>query len=98
MMNHSDFFDALLKIGMGWFGWTEQDTLATDMASIVLAREGRVDMLRYIFGGAAPDPETPPSVPAAAPQPAEPISQASIMSIFRAMTHKRENDVEPEPI
>lgn len=77
MITHSDFHDWLLKVGMGWIGWTEQQTLDTHMAAIVLAYEGRADMLGYIFGGKA---EEPGQV-----EPAEPISQDGILSILRAM-------------
>lgn len=40
-----------MKIGMGWLGWTEEQTLATTIPAIILAYEGRMDMLRSIFGG-----------------------------------------------
>lgn len=61
---------------MGWFGWTAEQTLATDMEMIVLAYEGRKDMFTYIFGAPEPVEETTPEPP---------ISQDSILSIFRAM-------------
>ncbi len=39
-------------------GWTEEQTLNTKMSAILLAYEGRVDMLRAIFGGGSePAPE-----------------------------------------
>jgi hypothetical protein len=41
----------LLKYGMGWLGWTEDQTLQTTIPAIELAYEGRCDMLRSIFGG-----------------------------------------------
>lgn len=36
---------------MGWIGWDEETTLDTRMTSIVTAYEGRVKMLKAIFGG-----------------------------------------------
>ncbi len=36
---------------MGWMGWDEETTLDTRMTSIVTAYEGRVKMLKAIFGG-----------------------------------------------
>lgn len=35
---------------MGWLGWTEEQTLHADMNAIVLAYEGKVDMLKAIHG------------------------------------------------
>jgi len=44
---------------MGWLGWTEAATLDTSIPSILLAYEGRVEMLRKTFGAeeSAVDPE-----------------------------------------
>lgn len=75
MISHANFHEWLLKVGMGWIGWTEDQTLDTHMAAIVLAYEGRADMLGYIFGGKADEPH----------QVEEPISQDGILSILRAM-------------
>lgn len=36
---------------MGWMGWDEETTLDTRMTSIVMAYEGRIKMLKAIFGG-----------------------------------------------
>lgn len=36
---------------MGWLGWSEADTLDASMAGILLAYEGRLDLLKSIFGG-----------------------------------------------
>lgn len=36
---------------MGWIGWSEADTLDTTMSGILLAYEGRMDLLKSIFGG-----------------------------------------------
>lgn len=35
---------------MGWMGWDEETTLDTRMTSIVTAYEGRIKMLKAIFG------------------------------------------------
>lgn len=40
----------LPKVAMGWLGWTERATLSADVNSIVLAREGRMELLKMIFG------------------------------------------------
>lgn len=55
---------------MGWLGWTEEQTLDTSMPAIVMAYEGRREMLNALFGGGEqgeeakaepePDPEYPP--------------------------------------
>jgi len=46
---------------MGYLGWTEAETLDTSMPAILLAYEGRVELLRKIFGGdAEPPPEEKP--------------------------------------
>lgn len=39
-----------MKIGMGWVGWTEEQTLATDMQSIEAAYRGRHEMLQALAG------------------------------------------------
>lgn len=44
------YLDHLLKLGMGWLGWTEAQTLDTSMPAIVLAYDGRIEMLQSIFG------------------------------------------------
>jgi hypothetical protein len=40
-----------MKVGMGWLGWSEEQTLDASMPAIILAYEGRVDMINAIFGG-----------------------------------------------
>jgi hypothetical protein len=35
---------------MGWIGWTEEQTLATDMQSIEAAYRGRHEMLQSLAG------------------------------------------------
>jgi hypothetical protein len=56
-MTVEDYLDHLLKIGMGWLGWTEAQTLDTSMAAIVMAREGRIELLQQIFGDGRTAPE-----------------------------------------
>ena len=51
----------LFKFGTGWLGWTPQETLDATPAEIALAREGRVDMLRAIFGGTDDKTDKPQS-------------------------------------
>ncbi len=35
---------------MGWLGWTEEETLATDVNAIELAVIGRMNMLKMCYG------------------------------------------------
>lgn len=76
MISLSEYYDRLLKIGMGWLGWTEDQTLDTSMPAIVLAQQGRVEMLQAVFGGAPAPKEPPPEKPM--------MAAATIMDIFRA--------------
>lgn len=39
---------------MGWLGWTEAQTLDTTIPAILTAHEGRLDMLKAIFGSSKP--------------------------------------------
>lgn len=75
MMGLSDYFDRLLEIGTGWLGWTEQQTLATRITTIVLAHTGKIEMLSFAFG-ASPGP-------ASEPEPTLPAASA-ILNVFRA--------------
>jgi hypothetical protein len=36
---------------MGWLGWSESDALAADVNAILVAMQGRVAMLKAVFGG-----------------------------------------------
>lgn len=49
-MTVEDYLDHLFKLGMGWLGWTEAQTLDTSMPAIVMAYDGRIEMLQSIFG------------------------------------------------
>jgi hypothetical protein len=42
-----------MKAGMGWLGWTEQQTLDATIPAVMTAIDGRREMLRAIFGGKA---------------------------------------------
>lgn len=58
-----DHLARLYRIGTGWLGWTPQDTLDATPTEIMQAYEGRMEMLRAIFGGseetaAKPDPRS----------------------------------------
>lgn len=46
----------LLTFAAGWLGWTQRETLRTDVNYVLAAVSGRVDMLNKLFGG----PEDPP--------------------------------------
>lgn len=54
-MSHEDFHAWLFRLGTGWLGWSERETLDASMSGILLAYEGRGEMLRAIFGGKAPE-------------------------------------------
>lgn len=49
-MSLVDFYDELAELAMGWLGWTEQQALSSDVNAIAVAYEGRVGMLKAIFG------------------------------------------------
>jgi hypothetical protein len=54
-------------VGTGWLGWTEEETLNTSLSGILLAYEGRLDMLDSIFGTGKSDkkslvPATPQNI------------------------------------
>lgn len=48
----------MFKIATGWLGWSEDQALDADMTSIVLAYEGKVEMLKAVFGSS--DDKKPP--------------------------------------
>ena len=51
-MSQSEFHEWLFKAATGWLGWPPAAVLATPMPMIEAAFEGRMDMLKAIFGGA----------------------------------------------
>ena len=54
------YFLQLLRFGAGWLGLPSSAVLYEDMAYLAEAREGRVEMLRAVFGGRdAPRPTAP---------------------------------------
>lgn len=57
------FFLDLYRKGTGWLGWTPDDTLDATPLQIVKAMEGKMEMLRAIYGGGeqqdAPGPKGP---------------------------------------
>jgi hypothetical protein len=57
----SEYLSGLYKIGTGWLGWTPQDTLDATPAEIMLAHEGRIALLKSIFGGTDDKPAKPES-------------------------------------
>ncbi|ODT10505.1 MAG: hypothetical protein ABS35_42015 [Kaistia sp. SCN 65-12] len=38
----------MAEIALGWFGWTEEQALASDVNAIAVAYEGRLDMFETI--------------------------------------------------
>lgn len=82
-MSLDDYLDHLLKLGMGWLGWTEAETLDSSMPAIVLAYDGRIEMLQSIFGKG----EAKPSEPGAEAAPSDesvPIADR-LKSAFRSL-------------
>lgn len=70
MITVPEFWRTLQKWGMGTLGWTEDQTLDADMNAIILAHEGRWDMinegLRAIFGDPKPAVDELPALTPAA--------------------------------
>ena len=79
-MTVEEYFDHLLKIGMGWLGWTEDQTLDTSMPAIALAYEGRLEMLQSIFGSG--------EAASAEPEEADPDIANRLKNTFRALANK----------
>lgn len=89
-MTVGDYLDDLMRLGMGWLGWTEADTLDTSMPAIMMAYEGRKDMLQRIFGSgeAKPEPQSEPEAVTA--DDAAPTSLTNrLKSAFRSLTNER---------
>ncbi|WP_454917283.1 hypothetical protein [Xanthobacter sediminis] len=51
-MSLAEYHAWLFKTATGWLGWTPAEALAAPMPMIEAAFDGRVDLLRAIFGGA----------------------------------------------
>ena len=51
----TEYLDSLYKLATGWLGWTPQVALDSTPAEIVLAYQGRLDLLQAIFGGSSED-------------------------------------------
>ena len=54
----ADHLAGLYRWGTGWLGWTPDQTLDATPTEIRLAYEGRVEMLRSIFGSSEEDAAT----------------------------------------
>jgi hypothetical protein len=52
----ADHHRKLFLIATGWLGWTPADAWEATPVEILTAYEGRVDMLRTIFGGKDEEP------------------------------------------
>lgn len=62
-MSLAEYHAWLFKTATGWLGWTPAEALASPMPMIESAFEGRVDLLRTIFGGSE-KPKGPASLAA----------------------------------
>lgn len=67
-----------MKIGTGWLGWTEAQTLNTSMDVILDAYEARLEMLRWMTGKPVPKGQSVPVTPPAG----TPMSSALFMAMF----------------
>lgn len=52
---------------MGWLGWSEEQALSADVNAIAVAMQGRVAMLRAVFGGGEQPTEVTPKDVSARP-------------------------------
>jgi len=43
-----------MKVAVGWLGWSEKKALSANINTIHLGYEGRIDLLKTIFGGGEP--------------------------------------------
>ena len=50
-MSHEEFLSWLMRIGMGWLGWRPDDVLDADMSDVVLAYEGKIELLELTRSG-----------------------------------------------
>lgn len=57
----SEYLSGLYKIGTGWLGWTPEITLDATPAEIMLAHDGRMSMLKAIFGSTDDKTDRPQS-------------------------------------
>lgn len=87
-MKVEDYLDHLFKLGMGWLGWSEEQTLDTSMPAIMIAYDGRMEMLQSIFGGGEAKAEQPKA------DDGEPVSlHERLKSAFRALKSRRDGKV-----
>jgi hypothetical protein len=49
-ISFEEYHKRLFQIGTGWLGWTPHDTWNATPAEILAAREGRLEMLKAMFG------------------------------------------------
>lgn len=56
-----EFLQDLYKRATGWLGWEPETALDATPTEIMLAMEGRMDMLKAIFGTASDDAPEPPN-------------------------------------
>lgn len=50
-MTFTEYLGLLFKSATGWLGWSPADALASPMPMIEAAMEGRIEMLKAVFGG-----------------------------------------------
>lgn len=50
-MSFAEYCEWLFKVGTGWLGWPPATVLTSTMRELRLAYDGKVEMLRAIYGG-----------------------------------------------
>lgn len=64
-MAFDEYHTRLFQLGTGWLGWTPEVTWNATASEILAAREGRLDMLKAIFGKTDETTEVDSSDPSA---------------------------------
>ncbi|MGF7160126.1 hypothetical protein FHS85_001749 [Rhodoligotrophos appendicifer] len=77
MITHAEHHHWLLEIGMGWLGWTEQQTLNTTMSSIITAYRGRIDLLKTLLGQSSDKTQPQGRM--------KPATAANVLAVFRRL-------------
>jgi hypothetical protein len=54
-ISFEEYFTQLYQLGTGWLGWSPADTWDATPAEIINAQQGRIAMLKAIFGGKSDD-------------------------------------------
>jgi len=80
------FFDELAETALGWLGWSEYQTLHSDMNAIVIAVRGYSAKLRA-QSGISPNQPPPKNAPAVGAKP-QPLTPAAFDAMFGSSKNK----------